>query len=114
MSSSAPKTQSPLPLLAGASGLFLLAYLVHRAGPAKLLASITTLGWGLVLVLLWGGVAHIVNAFAWRLTLLDDKRHVSFARLLGLRQSDSFCCSGEPFPETVASTQFIGNQELKR
>lgn len=36
------------------------------------------------------------------------------ARLLGLRQSDSFCCSGEPSPETVASTQFIGNQELKR
>jgi phosphatidylglycerophosphate synthase len=37
------------------------------------------------LVLLWGGVAHIVKAWAWRLTLLDDKRHVSFARLLGLR-----------------------------
>src|ERR1700688_3962210 len=85
MSSSAPKTQSPLPLLAGASGLFLLAYLVHRAGPAKLLASITTLRWGLGLVLLWGGVAHILKAWAWRLTLLEDKRHVSFARLLGLR-----------------------------
>jgi len=85
VSSAAPKTQSPLPLLAGASGLFLLAYLVHRAGPAKLLASITTLRWGLGLVLLWGGVAHIVKAWAWRLTLLEDKRHVSFARLLGLR-----------------------------
>ena len=85
MSSSASKTQSPLPLVAGASGLFLLAYIVHRAGPAKLLASITTLGWGLGLVLLWGGVAHVVKAWAWRLTLLEDKRHVSFARLLGLR-----------------------------
>jgi phosphatidylglycerophosphate synthase len=85
VSRSAPKTQSPLPLLAGAAGLFLLAYLVHRAGPAKLLASITTLRWGLGLVLLWGGVAHVVKAWAWRLTLLEDKRHVSFARLLGLR-----------------------------
>jgi phosphatidylglycerophosphate synthase len=86
MSRSAPKTQSAL-LLAGAFGLFLLAYLVHRAGPAKLLASIATLRWGLGLVLLWGGVAHIVKASAWRLTLLEDKRHVSFARLLGLRLS---------------------------
>ncbi len=85
MSSSPPKTHSLLPLLAGASGLFLLAYLVHRAGPAKLLASIATLRWGLALVLLWGGVAHIVKAWAWRLTLLEDKRRVSFARLLGLR-----------------------------
>ena len=85
MSSSARKTRSPLPLLAGASGLLLLGYLVHRAGPAKLLASIATLRWGLVLVLLWGGVAHIAKAWAWRLTLLEDKRHVSFARLLGLR-----------------------------
>jgi hypothetical protein len=87
MSRSAPKTQSALLLLAGAFGLFLLAYLVHRAGPAKLLASIATLRWGLGLVLLWGGVAHIVKAWAWRLTLLEDKRHVSFARLLGLRLS---------------------------
>ena len=85
MSSSAPKTQSLLPLLVGASGLSLLAYLVHRAGPAQLLASITTLRWGLGLVILWGGVAHLVKAWAWRLTLLDDKRHVSFARLFGLR-----------------------------
>src|ERR1700722_1606199 len=85
MSSSARKTRSPLPLLAGASGLLVLAYLAHRAGPAKLLASIATLRWGLVLVLLWGGVAHIAKAWAWRLTLLEDKRHVSFARLLGLR-----------------------------
>jgi phosphatidylglycerophosphate synthase len=85
VSSAAPKRQSPLPPLAGASGLFLLAYLVHRAGPAKLLASITMLRCGLGLVLLWGGVAHIVKAWAWRLTLLEDKRHVSFARLLGLR-----------------------------
>jgi len=45
----------------------------------------TTLGWGLGLVLAWGAVGHVVKTWAWRLTLLDDKRQVSFARMLGLR-----------------------------
>ena len=85
MSSSTSKVRLPLRLLAGVLGLFLLGNLVHRVGPAKLLASLTTLSWGLGLVLLWGGVAHLVKAWAWRLTLLDEKRHVSFVRLLGLR-----------------------------
>jgi phosphatidylglycerophosphate synthase len=85
VSSSASKARSPLRLLAGACGVLLFTYLLHRAGPAKLLASITTLRWGLGLVVLWGGVAHVLKAWAWRLTLLDEKRHVSFVRLLGLR-----------------------------
>jgi len=85
VSSAASKARSPLRLLAGAFGVLLFTYLLHRAGPAKLLASITTLRWGLGLVLLWGGVAHVLKACAWQLTLLDEKRHVSFVRLLGLR-----------------------------
>ena len=32
-----------------------------------------------------GGVGHVVKTWAWRLTLLDDKREVSFARTLALR-----------------------------
>ena len=72
MSSSASKARSALRLLAGAFGVLLFTYLFHRAGPAKLLASIATLRWGLGLVLLWGGVAHILKAWAWRLTLLDE------------------------------------------
>ena len=85
MPSSSSRARLPLRLLAGAFGVLLFTYLFHRAGPAKLLASITTLRWGLGLVILWGGVAHVVKAWAWRLTLLDEKRHVAFARLLGLR-----------------------------
>ena len=45
------------------------------------------LGWGLALVIAWGGVAHILKTWAWRLTLLDGKHQVSFARMLGLRLS---------------------------
>jgi phosphatidylglycerophosphate synthase len=85
VSSTTSKARSPLHLLAGAFGVLLFTYLLRRAGPTNLLPSLATLRWGLGLVLLWGGVAHIVKAWAWRLTLLDDKRHVSFARLLGLR-----------------------------
>jgi hypothetical protein len=85
VSNAVAKARMPLRLLAGAFGVLLFAYLVHRAGPAKLLASMATLGWGLVLVMAWGAVVHIVKTWAWRLTLLDEKRQVSFARMLGLR-----------------------------
>jgi phosphatidylglycerophosphate synthase len=85
MSKSEAKARLPFRLFAGLFGVLLLAYLVHRAGPAKLLASMVTLGWGLGLVLAWGGVAHVVKTWAWRLTLLGERRHVSFARMLGLR-----------------------------
>jgi phosphatidylglycerophosphate synthase len=68
-------------------GILLFIYLIHRAGPAKLLASMVALGWGLALVIAWGGVAHILKTWAWRITLLDGKYQVSFARMLGLRLS---------------------------
>src|SRR5713101_434412 len=85
MSRTMAKARLPLRLLAGTSGVFLFAYLVHRAGPVRLLESIATMGWGLALVMVWGGVAHVVKTWAWRLTLLDEKGQVSFARMLGLR-----------------------------
>ena len=79
------RSRLPLRLLAGTLGVVLLAYLVHRAGPARLLECISTLGWGLSLVIVLGGVSHVVKTWAWRITLLDDKHQVSFARMLGLR-----------------------------
>jgi len=36
-------------------------------------------------VIALGGVSHLVKTWAWRLTLLDEKRQVSFVRMLGLR-----------------------------
>jgi phosphatidylglycerophosphate synthase len=81
------KARLPLRILGVILGILLFIHLIHRAGPAKLLASMVALGWGLALVIAWGGVAHILKTWAWRLTLLDGKRHVSFARMLGLRLS---------------------------
>jgi len=81
------RARLPLRILGAILGILLFVYLIHRAGPAKLLASMVALGWGLALVIAWGGVAHILKTWAWRLTLLDGKYQVSFARMLGLRLS---------------------------
>jgi len=95
----------PLRLLSGVLGVLLLTYLIRRAGPAKLLESITTLGWGLSLVIALGGVSHVVKTWAWRLTLLDEKRHVSFPRMLALRLGSEavgqFGFLGQAFGETL-------------
>ena len=74
-------------MLGAILGILLFVHLIQRAGPAKLAASMVALGWGLALVIAWGGVAHILKTWAWRLTLLDGKHQVSFARMLGLRLS---------------------------
>jgi phosphatidylglycerophosphate synthase len=74
-------------MLGAILGILLFIHLIHRAGPAKLLASMIALGWGLAVVVAWGGVAHILKTWAWRLALLDGKYKVSFARMLGLRLS---------------------------
>ena len=79
------KTRFPIRTLAGMFGVLLLVLLIRRAGIANLRESIAAVGWRLVLVIALGGVAHVVKTWAWRLTLLDDKREVSFARTLGLR-----------------------------
>jgi len=81
------RARLPLRMLGAVLGILLFVHLIHRAGPAKLLASMVALGWGLALVIAWGGVAHILKTWAWRLTLLDEKYQVSFARMLGLRLS---------------------------
>ena len=78
-------TGARLRVLAGLFGALLLADLVRRTGPSALLESVATLGWGLMLVLALGGVSHLVKTWAWRITLLDEKHHVSFGRMFGLR-----------------------------
>jgi len=85
MSRTVSRARLPFRMLAGMFGILLLTYLVRRAGPAKLLESMATLGWGLTLVIALGGVAHLAKAWAWRLTLTDDKHRVSFLRMFGLR-----------------------------
>ena len=86
-------------------GIALLGYLVWRTGPANILENIRTLGWGLALIVALGGLAHVVKTWAWKLTLLDEERHVSFGRLLGLRLASEAAGQlglfGQAFGETL-------------
>jgi phosphatidylglycerophosphate synthase len=72
-------------MLAGIFGVFLLAFLVWRTGTSMVRESIDAIGWALTLVIALAGVSHVLKTWAWRITLLTEKRHVSFSRMLGLR-----------------------------
>jgi len=78
------KKQLPFRSIAVFSGSALLAYLIWRAGPGNLWRNISTLGWGLALIIALGGVAHLVKTWAWQLTFVGEDR-VSFRRLFQLR-----------------------------
>src|SRR5262252_6711002 len=67
-------------------GILLLAWLLHRTGTAAVLQKIKTIGWwGFGLVLLLGGISHLIKTWSWRLSFQCDIRNISFARTLGLR-----------------------------
>ena len=85
MSKTANATRRQKQLIAVVFGAALLTYLIRRAGPARLLESIASLGWGLALVIAVGGLTHLVKTLAWRLTLIGEKHDVSFLRMLALR-----------------------------
>ena len=85
MSNAIARLRLPLRMLAGVFGVLLLAFLVQRTGTSMLRESIAAIGWGLSLVIALSGVSHVLKTWAWRITLLDEKRHVSFSRMLGLR-----------------------------
>src|SRR5215469_7154782 len=82
-----PKMQAQaVRYLVPALGILLLAGLVHRTGTATILQGIKTIGFrGFSLVLLLGGLSHLIKSWSWRLSFQCDIRNVSFARALGLR-----------------------------
>jgi phosphatidylglycerophosphate synthase len=85
MSKSATMRQNAFRAAVVVSGTALLACLISRVGANRLLENISTLGWGLVLIIALGGVAHLVKTWAWRLTLTDRRGDVSLTRMLQLR-----------------------------
>lgn len=85
MPEASPRKQLPLRLLAAITGVALVAFLIRRADPAKLLNTVEGMGWGLGLILALAGVSHVVKTWAWRLTLSGEKHSISFLRMFGLR-----------------------------
>jgi len=68
-------------------GVGLLIYLVRRVGTDNLVANVTTLGWGLALIIALGGVSHLVRAWAWRMTLTGWTGKISLFRMLQVRMA---------------------------
>lgn len=71
--------------LAPVLGMALLVVLVLRTGTAAVIRQVKTIGWGIGLVLVLGGIGHLIKTWAWRLTFGTDISNVSFARAFALR-----------------------------
>jgi hypothetical protein len=56
-------------LLTALAGLALLAYVVGRVGVAEIAADVRQVGWGLLAVIVIGGLRFLLRALAWRLCL---------------------------------------------
>lgn len=85
-------------LIAASASVALLAWLICRIGPAQLHQDLTRLGWGLALVIAVGGLPLAIRTWAWRFTLPDGQRPVSFAHMLALRLGS----------EAIAQLGFLG------
>lgn len=86
-------------------GFALLISLIRGTGPSRVVDQVKTVGWGLGLVIVLGGIFHLTKTLAWRLTFLCDLRDVSFARMFGLRLVSeaigSFGLPGQVLGETA-------------
>ena len=79
------RVRRALHYLAAVLGIALLVVLVLRMGTATVIHQVRTIGWGFVLILVLGGVGHLIKTWAWRLTFGCEIGNVSFARTFGLR-----------------------------
>ena len=66
-------------------GVGLFAHLVLRTGPQTISKQVHAVGWGLALIVIVSGVAHVVKTWAWRLTFQCDISKLSWSRSLGMR-----------------------------
>ena len=86
-------------------GMAVLVSLLRRTGASTVIDQVKTVGWGLVLVIALGGIAHLTKTLAWRCTFLCDIRDIPFARMFGLRlvseSIGSFGLPGQVLGETA-------------
>jgi phosphatidylglycerophosphate synthase len=66
-------------------GIGLMTYLVVRTGPQMIWSEVRTVGWGMALIIVLGGVAHLLKTWAWRLTFRSDIGALSWPRSFGMR-----------------------------
>jgi Lysylphosphatidylglycerol synthase TM region len=79
------RVRQTLHYLAAVLGIALLVVLVRRTGTGTVIHQVRTIGWGFGLVLVLGGIGHLIKTWAWRLTFACEIQNVSFARTFALR-----------------------------
>jgi phosphatidylglycerophosphate synthase len=66
-------------------GVGLLAYLMLRTGPQAIWKQVQVVGFGIALIIILGGVSHVLKTWAWRLTFTCDIGGISWFRSFGMR-----------------------------
>ena len=64
-------------------GVSLLGYMLHRTGPGAVWKQVQAVGWGLVLIIILGGLSQLTKTWAWRQTFACDISALSWSRSLG-------------------------------
>ena len=72
-------------LLIALAGLALLIALIWWTSPGQLFQKIRGMGVGLILLIVLGGVSHLVKALAWRYSFSTEHRTLSLTRLFLVR-----------------------------
>ena len=79
------RVRQALHYLAALLGIALLVVLVRRTGTGTVIHQVKTIGWGFALILLLGGIGHLIKTWAWRLTFACEIKNISFSRTFALR-----------------------------
>jgi Lysylphosphatidylglycerol synthase TM region len=69
-----------LRFLASLVGLAVLGCLVFRAGPAAVWKQLQAVGWGVVLIIMLGGISQFVKTCSWRQAFTSDIAKLSWPR----------------------------------
>ena len=76
-------TRVSLRFFAALFGLGLVGYLVVRTGPGIVWREVQAVGWGLVLIIILGGVSQLIKTLAWRQAIMSDISRLSWQRSFG-------------------------------
>ena len=88
-------------ILTAVGGLALLAWVVWKAGPADIAAYVRQVGWGLVVIIAFGGLRFLLRAVAWRLCL-DPPHH------LGLKDAFAAVICGDAIGNLTPLGPLVG------
>src|SRR5437868_8343631 len=95
------KTFSAKGILTAVGGLALLVWVVWKAGPAEIAADVRQVGWGLVLIVAFGGLRFLLRAVAWRLCLDPPHR-------LGLKDAFAAVICGDAIGNLTPLGPLVG------